>query len=80
MKPALETLRASSYPSGMTQSDMDVPEYREALAALRALSAEWPGVTETLSWGNPTLKANGKNFAVLDHYQGSYCVWVRCAS
>jgi hypothetical protein len=63
----------------MTQG-IDVPEFRDALAALRAITAEWPGVSETLSWGNPTFKANGKSFAVLDRYEGGYCVWLRCAT
>ena len=56
------------------------PEYLQALERLRAECADWPGVTETTSWGNPTFKANGKAFAVLDRYSGSYCVWLRCGS
>ena len=55
------------------------PKYLEALNRLRAESAGWPGVVETTSWGNPTFKANGKTFAVLDHYRGSYCIFVNCA-
>ena len=54
------------------------PDYLEALERLRAECADWPGVTETTSWGNPTFKANGTTFAVLDRYRGSYCVWLRC--
>lgn len=49
-----------------------------ALARLRSECAGWPGVTETLGWGNPTFKANGKSFAVLDRYKGVSCIWVRC--
>ena len=49
-----------------------------ALSRLRAECAQWPGVVEALSWGNPTFKANRKSFAVLDRYQGGYCIWVRC--
>jgi predicted DNA-binding protein (MmcQ/YjbR family) len=55
-------------------------EYLEALERLRAECADWPGVTETTGWGNPTFKANGTTFAVLDRYSGSYCVWLRCGS
>ena len=55
-------------------------EYLEALERLRAEFAGWPGITETTSWGNPTFKANGTTFAVLDRYRKSYCVWVRCGS
>ena len=55
-------------------------EYLDALSRLRAECADWPGVVEGLSWGNPTFKANGKSFAVLDRYRGGYCIWVRCGS
>lgn len=65
--------------SGMAKDPMDDPGYREALATLRAEVAAWPGVVETKSWGNPTFKANGRSFAVLDRYKGKYCIWVRCA-
>ena len=54
------------------------PEFARALERLRAACRDWPGVIETTSWGNPTFEANGKAFAVLDRYRGSYCIWVRC--
>ena len=50
--------------------------HQAALERLRSECADWPGVTETTSWGNPTFKANGRTFAVLDHYRGSWCVFV----
>src|SRR6185503_10655646 len=56
------------------------PEYHETLERLRAEVAGWPGVTETTSWGNPTFKANGTAFVVLDRYQQQYCLWLRCGS
>jgi predicted DNA-binding protein (MmcQ/YjbR family) len=62
----------------MAKAPAPGPEYEAALARLRALSADWPGVTETTSWGNPTFKAAGKSFAVLDRYKGDYCIWLRC--
>jgi predicted DNA-binding protein (MmcQ/YjbR family) len=51
-----------------------------ALERLRLECGGWPGVIETLTWGNPTFKANGKAFAVLDRYRSSDCIWVRCGS
>lgn len=64
----------------MAQDAHASPEYAKALKRLRAECADWPGVVETTSWGNPTLEAGGKAFAVLDRYQGSYCIWVLCGS
>lgn len=54
------------------------PEYEAALARLRSECADWPGVTETTSWGNPTFKAAGRSFVVLDRYKGEYCLWLCC--
>ncbi len=54
------------------------PQYARDLKRLRAECGDWPGVIETTSWGNPTFEAGGKAFAVLDRYQGHYCIWVRC--
>jgi len=50
-----------------------------AIDRLRAVCVAFPGVEESKSWGNPTFKANGKAFAVLDHYKGEECIWFRCA-
>jgi len=55
------------------------PGHQAALEQLRAQCADWPGVTETTSWGNPTFKANGRTFAVLDHYRGGWCLYVNCS-
>jgi len=49
-----------------------------ALERLRSECADWPAVSEGLGWGNPTFKANGKAFAVLDGYKGGPCIWLRC--
>ena len=49
------------------------------LKSLRALCMALPGTVETLTWGNPTFKANGKAYAVLDRYKGVECIWFRCA-
>src|SRR5688572_3789214 len=68
----------SCYAEAMAKAPAPVPEYDAALARLRAFCADWPGVTETTSWGNPTFKAAGKSFAVLDRYKGDYCIWLRC--
>ena len=55
------------------------PQVAEALEWLRAECGDWPGVTETTSWGNPTFKANGRTFVVIDRYQGRQALWIRCA-
>ena len=65
--------------AGMARSEAAAdPHYLEALERLRAACVGWPGVTETTSWGNPTFKANGRGFAVLDRYKGSSCIYVQC--
>ena len=63
----------------MAKDEPRGPDFEASLARLRSELADWPGVSESLSWGNPTFKANGKSFAVLDRYHGRHCVWVRCA-
>jgi predicted DNA-binding protein (MmcQ/YjbR family) len=63
----------------MKRDEPPGPEYYEALARLRSECAAWPGVGETTTWGNPTFKANGRTFAVLDLYQGEYCLYVHVA-
>ncbi len=62
----------------MAKAPAPGPEYAAALARLREECAGWPGVTETTGWGNPTFKAAGKSFAVLDRYKGDYCIWLCC--
>ena len=59
---------------------MTDPLYAAALERLRAACAGWPGIVETTSWGNPTFKANGRSFAVLDRYKGSDCIYVQCGA
>ena len=49
-----------------------------ALQQLRTICGELPGVTETLSYGNPTFKVGKKPFAVLDAYRNETCVWLLC--
>ena len=61
----------------MAQARISGPECEAALAWLRAETAGWPGVAETTSWGNPTFKANGRTFVVLDRYRGDYCLFVQ---
>jgi hypothetical protein len=48
-----------------------------ALAALRRICADLPDCGETLTFGNPTFKAAGRSFAVLDSYKGVACLWLR---
>ena len=49
------------------------------LKKLRTVCLALPGSVETLTYGHPTFKANGKAYAVLDNYKGVRCVWFRCA-
>jgi hypothetical protein len=63
----------------MKRDDPPGPEFDEALTWLRSECADWPSVSETRSWGNPTFKASGKAFVVLDLYQGEYCFYVHVA-
>lgn len=64
----------------MARDPGDDPQYVAALERLRAECTGWPGVTETTSWGNPTFKADGRGFAVLDRYKEKYCLYVQCGS
>ena len=48
-----------------------------ALTVLRPICMALPGSAETVTFGNPTFKASGKSFAVLDEYKGHACLWLR---
>jgi len=52
-------------------------ETQSALSILRPICMALPGCVETLTFGNPTFKAKGKSFAVLDEYKGVSCLWLR---
>ena len=49
---------------------------RAALPKIRAALGALEGVEETATFGNPTFKAYGKAFAVLDLYRGKDCLWM----
>ena len=51
------------------------PDAQDALVRLRRLLAGCADVEETVTFSNPTFKAGGKAFAVLDHYRGAGCLW-----
>ena len=68
--------RRFCYHAEVRQERASDPRHQAALERLRQECADWPGVTETTSWGNPTFKANGRTFAVLDHYRGDWCIHV----
>ncbi|HTN51876.1 MAG TPA: MmcQ/YjbR family DNA-binding protein [Anaeromyxobacter sp.] len=53
------------------------PDAQDALVRLRRLLAGCADVEETVTFSNPTFKAGGKAFAVLDHYRGAGCLWLR---
>jgi predicted DNA-binding protein (MmcQ/YjbR family) len=42
----------------------------EVLKKLRAVCLALPGASETVTWGHPTFKVNGKTFSVLEEYKG----------
>jgi predicted DNA-binding protein (MmcQ/YjbR family) len=50
---------------------------KAALARLREFTDGWDGLEERLSFGHPALRARGKAFAVLDHYQDADCLWLQ---
>jgi hypothetical protein len=54
--------------------------YEAAVTRLRSECLGWPGVIESLSWGNPTFKAHRTTFAVVDIYRGLPCIWIRCGA
>lgn len=62
-----------------TRVPKDAGYDESVLKKLRAVCVALPGTAETLTWRNPTFKANGKAYAVLDKYKGVPCVWFRCA-
>lgn len=49
----------------------------KAVGRLRAASITLMGVTETLTFGNPTFKVNQTTFAVVDFYNDRDCLWLR---
>ena len=55
-------------------------DWDAALVELRGVCLAMPGVTETLSYGNPAFKMGKTAFAVLDIYRGATCVWLLCGS
>ena len=47
------------------------------LGRLRRICLKLPETRETVKWQHPTFEAGKKIFAVLDHYQGSFCIAFR---
>ena len=47
------------------------------LGRLRRICLKLPETRETVKWRHPTFEAGKKIFAVLDHYQGSFCIAFR---
>ena len=66
-------------PEGMTRrTERDwSPSARAALERLRALCRALEGSEEGLSFGNPTFRAGGKAYLVLDRYRDQECLWLR---
>lgn len=55
------------------------PVSRAVITKLRAICCALPGVTEQVSWGEPTWRVSGKIFAQLDdHHHGAehVAVWL----
>ena len=49
----------------------------EILVWLRALTAGWLGVEEGTSHDNPCFRVGKSPFAVVDHYQGEDCLFLK---
>ena len=48
-----------------------------AVRRLRVAVKILPGVEEVLTFGNPAFRVRRKAFAVVDHYRGGDCLWLR---
>lgn len=51
-----------------------VPRRALLLERLREICLRLPECKEKVAWGNPTFVAGKKQFAVLDHYHGRWCI------
>jgi len=51
----------------------------ELVERIRGLCLALPHAVEATSYGNPAFKLGAKPFAVLDHYQHGFCLWLLCA-
>ena len=53
------------------------PSARDALEKLRRICAAIGNCEERTSFGHPTFRVRGMSFAVIDHYSGTDCLWLR---
>jgi hypothetical protein len=53
------------------------PSALDALEKLRRICDAIGICEERTSFGNPSFYAGGKSFAVIDHYDGADCLWLR---
>jgi hypothetical protein len=53
------------------------PSALDALEKLRRICDVIGTFEERTSFGNPSFYAGGKSFAVIDHYDGADCLWLR---
>jgi predicted DNA-binding protein (MmcQ/YjbR family) len=49
----------------------------QILARLRKICLALPGAIETVSFGHPTFKANGKTFCVFEEYKGELGICIK---
>jgi predicted DNA-binding protein (MmcQ/YjbR family) len=49
----------------------------QILARVRKICLALPGANETVSFGHPTFKANGKTFCVFEEYKGELGICVK---
>jgi predicted DNA-binding protein (MmcQ/YjbR family) len=54
-----------------------MPTESQILARLRKICLELPGTAETVSFGHPTFKANGKTFCVFEEYKGELGICIK---
>jgi len=64
--------------SGLAQPQRELSATAQlAVRRLRVAVKTMPGVEEVLTFGNPSFRVRRKAFAVVDHYSGVDCLWLR---
>jgi predicted DNA-binding protein (MmcQ/YjbR family) len=53
------------------------PSARDTLEKLRRICAAIGDCEERTSFGHPAFRVAGRDFAVIDHYSGADCLWLR---
>jgi predicted DNA-binding protein (MmcQ/YjbR family) len=51
--------------------------HTQILTRLRKICFDLPGAAETVTFGHPTFRVNGKTFSVLEEYKGEFGICVK---